>query len=128
MAPTEKKRILVVDDEDDIREVATLSLEAVGGHQVLTATSGREGLAVAAAQVPDAILLDVMMPDLDGPSTLALLREQETTREIPVVFLTAKVQAADRRRLESLGAAAVLAKPFDPMTLAGDVGRLLGWS
>jgi CheY-like chemotaxis protein len=123
-----RKRILVVDDEPDIREVATLSLEAVGGHEVVTAASGREGLARAAEQRPDAILLDVMMPDLDGPATVELLRAGAATRDIPVVFLTAKVQASDRRCFEDLGIAAVLAKPFDPMTLARDLGRVLGWS
>jgi CheY-like chemotaxis protein len=126
--PASRKRILVIDDEADIREVARLSLEAVGGHEVLTAASGREGLAVAASEQPDAILIDVMMPDLDGPSTVALLRADAATRDIPVLFLTAKVQAADVRRLEQLGATAVLSKPFDPMTLAGDIGRALGWT
>jgi CheY-like chemotaxis protein len=125
---TQRKRILVVDDEADIREVATLSLEAVGGYEVLTAPCGREGLATAAAERPDALLLDVMMPDLDGPATVALLRQDEATREIPVVLLTAKVQAADHRRFAELGVAGVLAKPFDPMTLADDVARLLSWS
>lgn len=120
--------ILVIDDEDDIREVATLSLQAVAGHRVLTASSGKEGIAVAAAEGPDAILLDVMMPDLDGPGTFAQLRRTEATRAIPVVLLTAKVQAADRRRLEELGVDAVLSKPFDPMTLADDVAGVLGWS
>jgi two-component system alkaline phosphatase synthesis response regulator PhoP len=123
-----KMRILVVDDEPDIREVAQLSLGMVGGHEVMTAASGAEGLAIAQAERPDAIVLDVMMPELDGPSTFARLRENETTRDIPVVFLTAKVQAADVHRLEQLGAAGVLAKPFDPMTLAAELGRVLGWS
>jgi CheY-like chemotaxis protein len=122
-----QKRILLVDDETDIREVAKLSLEAVGGHEVVTAGSGRQGLAMAAEVRPDAILLDVMMPDLDGPSTLALLRQDEALREIPVVLLTAKVQAADRRQFGALDVAGVLAKPFDPMTLADDVARALGW-
>jgi CheY-like chemotaxis protein len=82
---------------------------------------------MAAEVRPDAILLDVMMPDLDGPSTLALLRQDEALREIPVVLLTAKVQAADRRQFGALDVAGVLAKPFDPMTLADDVARALGW-
>jgi CheY-like chemotaxis protein len=125
---TQQKRILLVDDEADIREVAKLSLEAVGGYDVVTASSGREGMAIAAAGRPDAILLDVMMPDLDGPSTVRLLRQDERTRDIPVVLVTAKVQAADRRQFEALGVAAVLAKPFDPMTLSDEVARALGWS
>jgi CheY-like chemotaxis protein len=128
-APTEQgKRILVVDDEDDIREVATVSLEGVGSHEVLTACCGRDAVEIAAAERPDAILLDVMMPDLDGPSTLALLQQTAETRDIPVIFLTAKAQDTDIRALEQLGVAAVLVKPFDPMTLAADIELALGWS
>ncbi|MBD1919950.1 response regulator [Microcoleus sp. FACHB-831] len=119
------KRILVIDDEEDIREVAQLSLEMVGNWEVLTAGSGREGLAVAAAELPDAILLDVMMPDLDGPSTFEKLQENPRTRNIPVILLTAKMQAADRRRFERLGINGVIAKPFDPMTLAEQVAEAL---
>jgi CheY-like chemotaxis protein len=122
------RRILVVDDEDDIREVAAVSLEGVGGHEVLTARGGREALAVATADRPDAILLDVMMPDLDGPSTFALLQGAAETRDIPVIFLTAKAQDADIRAFEELGVTAVLVKPFDPMTLAREIERILGWS
>ena len=127
-ATKQGRRILVVDDEDDIREVATVSLQAVGGHEVLTACCGRDAVAVATAEHPDAILLDVMMPDLDGPSTFALLQETAATRDIPVILLTAKAQDADIRALEGIGVAAVLLKPFDPMTLAADVERVLGWS
>ncbi|HWS70963.1 MAG TPA: response regulator, partial [Thermoanaerobaculia bacterium] len=94
---------------------------------VLSAASGREGVARAVAERPDAILLDVMMPGLDGPATLALLRSIEITREIPVVFLTAKVQSADRRSLAAHGASAIFSKPFDPDRLAGDIGAALGW-
>ena len=122
------KRILLTDDEDHIREVAQLSLETIGGWQVTTAGSGPEAVARAAADRPDAILLDVMMPELDGPSTLERLQADEGTREIPVIFLTAKVQAADRRRFDELGVAAVIAKPFDPLTLADEVAAALGWS
>jgi CheY-like chemotaxis protein len=123
-----RRRILVVDDDDDVREVARLSLEAVGGHTVLTAASGEEGLEVAAAERPDAIVLDVMMPGLDGPSTFVRLGEQEATRHIPVVLLTAKVQAADIRRYEALGVVAVFSKPFDPMTLSDRLAEVLGWA
>ena len=122
------RRILVVDDEDDIREVAQLSLEMVGGWEVLAASSGAEGIARAAAERPDAILLDVMMPDMDGPATFRALRDNPATTEIPVILLTAKVQAADRRRFDDLGVAGVLSKPFDPMELANEVSRTLGWT
>ena len=120
------RRVLLVDDEDDIREIARMSLSAVAGWEVVTAASGREALDAGAASAPvDAVLLDVMMPGLDGPSTLPLLREQPWGRDVPVVFLTAKVQPADRRALEALGAAGIVAKPFDPMTLAGDIEAIL---
>jgi len=121
------KRILVIDDEDDIREVATVSLETVGGWDVMTANGGAQGIAIAERQQPDAILLDVMMPEMDGPTTLQNLQANAATRHIPVILLTAKVQSADRRRLADLGAKAVLAKPFDPLTLADEVAGALGW-
>jgi CheY-like chemotaxis protein len=125
---SERKRILIVDDEDDIREVAQVSLELVGQYEVLTAGCGRDGLARARAEQPDAILLDVMMPDMDGPTTLAELRADPATREIPVVFLTAKTQQADRARLAELGPAGILVKPFDPMKLPGEIAAALRWS
>ncbi len=122
------KRVLIIDDEEDIREVAQVSLETVGGWAVLAAGSAQEGLAKAEQERPDAILLDVMMPDLDGPGTLQKLKENAETKDIPVIFLTAKVQNADRRRLASLGAKGVVAKPFDPLTLAKEVAGILGWA
>jgi CheY-like chemotaxis protein len=122
------KRILIIDDEDDIREVAQVSLELVGGYEVLTAASGPDGVARARAEQPDAILLDVMMPGRDGPSTLLELRADPVTQHIPVVFLTAKNQTAERDRLTRLGADGVLTKPFDPLKLASDVAAALGWT
>lgn len=122
-----EQRILIIDDEEDIREVAQVSLEAVGGYEVLTAASGREGLETARVEQPDAILLDWMMPDMDGPATFEELRGDACIRDIPVVMLTAKVQAADRRRLADLGVRAVLPKPFEPMKLAEQVADALGW-
>lgn len=121
------KRILIVDDEDDIREVAALSLETVAGYQVLSARSGAEALVLAAAEQPDAVLLDVMMPDMDGPTTFQKLQAQPSTAHIPVVFLTAKVQPSERARFASLGVSAVLSKPFDPLTLADQLADALGW-
>jgi CheY-like chemotaxis protein len=122
------RRILIVDDEEDIREVAQLTLEAVGGWEVLTAASGNEALAKAASQQPDAILLDIMMPDLDGLATFQKLQTNPVTQHIPVILLTAKVQAADRHRFAELGLTAMIVKPFDPMTLAERVADALGWS
>ena len=122
------KRILVIDDEDDIREVAQLCLETVGGWEVITAASGSEGLALAASQTPDAILLDVMMPDMDGPTTFKKLQADRSTENIPVILLTAKVQASEQRRFAELGVKAVFVKPFDPMTLADQLAQTLNWS
>ncbi|HSY49106.1 MAG TPA: response regulator [Thermoanaerobaculia bacterium] len=121
------ERILVIDDEEDIREVTSLTLEEAG-FEVLTASSGREGIERAIAEQPDAILLDVMMPEMDGPATLLKLQQTETTRAIPVLFLTAKIQPADKRTLSSLGAVAILSKPFDPDRLGGDINHALGWT
>ena len=120
-------RLLVIDDEEDIRDVATLTLELKEGWEVAAAGSGAEGIALARGARPDAILLDVMMPDLDGPSTLRLLRDLPETKSIPVIFLTAKVQAADRRRYLNLGVNGVIAKPFDPLTLGRTVCECLDW-
>ncbi len=121
------KRVLLVDDEDDIREVAGMSLETVAGWTILAARSGREGLKIAAEQQPDVILLDVMMPDMDGPSTFHNLQQTESTRAIPVIFLTAKAQMREQRGFRELGAQGVISKPFDPLTLADQVSEILGW-
>lgn len=122
-----RRRVLIVDDEEDIRDVAALALETGGDFEVLLANGGRAGLSIARERRPDLILLDVMMPELDGTATLRELRHDEATRSIPVIFLTAKIQTADRRRLSDLGSLGVIAKPFDPMTLAGDVAAMAGW-
>ena len=121
------RHVLIIDDESDIREVAQLGLELIGGWQVATASGGFEGLAQASADRPDAILLDVMMPDIDGPETLRLLRADPATETVPVVFLTARRQVADVEWLEGLGASGVIPKPFDPVTLADDLTKVLGW-
>lgn len=121
------KRILIIDDAEDIREVAQVSLEIIGGWEVLTASSGREGIAKALAEQPDAILLDVMMPDQDGPTTFLQLQANSATQHIPVILLTAKALANDRRMFADLGVASVIAKPFEPMFLASQVAQVLGW-
>ena len=122
------RRVLIVDDEDAIREIAQLSMEVVGGHRTTGASSGAEALDRAAADPPDAILLDVMMPGLDGPATVARLQADPRTRDIDVVLLTAKVRPSDLARVDMLpGVAGVIAKPFDPMTLPAQVADILGW-
>ena len=121
------RHILIIDDEDDIREVASLSLETIAGWQVSTASSGAEGIAKATALHPDAILMDVMMPGMDGPTTFRQMQQIPAIAHIPVLLLTAKVQGVDQRRFAGLGVAAVLFKPFDPMTLATQMSEVLGW-
>jgi CheY-like chemotaxis protein len=121
-------KVLIIDDEDDIREVAALSLESVAGWDVIMANSGTQGLVRAAEQQPDAILLDVMMPGMDGPTTFRELRKNPATAKIPVLLLTAKVQASDQRRFADLGVEAILFKPFDPLTLSQQIADVLGWS
>lgn len=117
------KRILLI---DDIREVTQVSLELMGGWKVLTARSGREGLAKAMAEQPEAILLDVMMPDVDGPTTFQKLQDEPTTCHIPTILLTARVQPSDHRLFSELGVQGLIAKPFDPLRLAQQVDDLLG--
>jgi len=122
-----RRRILIIDDEDDIRQVAAMSLETVAGWDVVTASSGAQGIRRAQVEQPDAILLDVMMPGMDGPTTFLELRKSGETARIPVILLTAKVQGADQKRFASLGVSGVLFKPFDPLTLAAQMSDALGW-
>ena len=119
-------KILLIDDDDDVRRVAHLSLSRLGRMEVVDEGSGASGLLRAAVERPDAILLDVMMPGMDGPATLAALRADPATASIPVLFLTAKAMASEVERLLRLGALGVLTKPFDPLTLAAQVRRALG--
>lgn len=118
-------KVLLIDDEDDIRRIAKLSLTRVGGLDVVDAADGATGVALAGAESPDVILLDVMMPGQDGPATLAALRANPATAGIPVVFLTAKAMPEELQRLLKLGVRGVLNKPFDPMTLPGQLKLIL---
>lgn len=110
--------VLYVEDEPDIRTVASLALHNIGGLAVETCGSGREALELAGRSRPDLILMDVMMPDLDGPATLSRLRENPATAAIPVVFMTAKAQPEEVEYFKGLGVVDVIGKPFDPLTLA----------
>lgn len=121
------RSILIIDDDDDIREVAALSLESVAGWIVHKARSGAEGIASAGELQPDAIIMDVMMPGMDGPTTFRTMQQTKGIEHIPVILLTAKVQGIDQRRFADLGVAAVLFKPFDPMLLSGQISTALGW-
>jgi CheY-like chemotaxis protein len=120
--------VLVIDDSALIRQIAQIGL-GLGGLRTLAAENGTEGMAMAASERPDAILLDVVMPDPDGPKTLDGLRRDAQTAGIPVIFLTGLADAEDERaKLAALGADGVIAKPFDPETLAEVVAGMLGWS
>ena len=118
-------RVLYVDDESDIREIAQLALELDPAIRVRTAATGAEAIALAESFAPDLVLLDVMMPEMDGVATLAQLRSHEVTRRTPVIFITARTQASEVLRFKCLGALAVIPKPFDPMRLAAQVRALM---
>jgi two-component system, OmpR family, response regulator len=119
------RKVMLVDDEDDIRTVGHLSLSRVGGWETVLAASGAEAVSKAAAERPDLILLDVMMPGMDGPTTFSQLRAQAATARTPIIFMTAKNQKQEVARYLELGAAGVIGKPFDPMTLPSEIKRLL---
>lgn len=121
------RRILVIDDEADIREIAKVSLQITKQWDVLTAASGDEGVAIAADEQPDAILLDVVMPEMDGLATLKQLKDNPASKLIPVILLTATVRIATRKQYVQLGAKAVMNKPFDPGALANQIEAALGW-
>jgi CheY-like chemotaxis protein len=118
------RKVLLVDDEADIRKIASLTLKHVGGWEVVQACSGAEALEAAVRELPDVILLDVMMPGTDGPSTLEALRANPITAAIPVIFVTAKIQTNERQQISLLGAAGIIAKPFDAMRLSDEVRRI----
>ena len=126
MADTTLQRILFVEDDPDIQTVARMALEAVGGFTVLACSHGAEALDKISGFSPDLILLDVMMPGMDGPATLEALRRLPEAAHVPVVFMTAKVQAQEVARYRELGAVDVIAKPFDPMALSETVRSI--WS
>lgn len=121
---TELKRVLYVEDEPDIQTVAKLALEMIGGFEVKVCSSGTEALEHVNAFAPDLILLDVMMPGMDGPTTLKAIRERPDLIHIPVIFMTAKVQPQELHEYKLLGAVDVIPKPFDPMTLAATVQKI----
>lgn len=121
------KRILIIDDEYRIREIIKLTLEMMAGWEILMAGSGAEGLSIAEAEQPDAILLDMMMPEMDGTATLSYLQANVATQHIPVLLLTAKLPVSGEPQFIQLGAKAVIPKPFDPLFLANQIADVLGW-
>jgi CheY-like chemotaxis protein len=122
------KALLIVDDEDDIRTIVQAALEELAGWQVLGAASGLEGLDLAKTTRPDAILLDISMPDMDGFAIFARLQQDPATQAIPVLVLTSKVLARDLAQFELLQVAGVITKPFNPLTLAQQIATLLHWN
>jgi len=116
MAPLRK--ILMVEDDPDIQTVAAFALEAVGGFEVAVCSGGAEALTCVDDFAPDLVLLDVMMPAMDGPSLLRILRERPGTASLPVIFMTAKAQPSEVAAYKALGALGVVTKPFVPMTLS----------
>ncbi len=115
------QRILMVEDDPDIQTITKFTLEAVGGFTVQVCGEGRCALETTRSYNPDLILLDVMMPDLDGPGVLKLLRANPDTKQIPVIFMTAKAQPSEIAEFKQLGAVDVIPKPFDPMTLSDTI-------
>ena len=118
-------RILVIDDDDDVREITQLALEVMGGCDVLVAAGGAAGLELARAHRPDVVLLDVMMPGMDGPTTFGHLQRDPATWDIPVILLTAKVQVGRRQVWDGLAIAGVISKPFNPTTLTAEIDVLV---
>lgn len=118
--------ILYVEDDLDIQEVTRFALERIGGYRVRLAQSGPQAIVMAGQDPPDLLLIDVMMPDMDGPTTLEHLRRDPRLASTPVIFITASVASQEVRQLRSLGAIEVIAKPFDPIELSGMIAQ--AWS
>lgn len=122
-----ERRILIIDDEEAIQTVVQFGLKMTAGWDVMTASSGSEGILRAQAEQPDMILLDVMMPEMDGLSTFRALQQNNETRSIPVIFLTAKAQASEKRLLNDTGVNGVITKPFNALDLAEQICKVLDW-
>ena len=119
------KRVLIIDDDDDVREATQICLEVINDWEIFTASSGRQGLIEAIANQPDLILLDVMMPDMDGLETFTELQANSVTRPIPVILLTAKAQPAELRSFTQLQVSDIITKPYDPFDLSLRVAQVL---
>lgn len=118
-------KVLIIDDEEDTRSICSMSLGLIDGAEVVEASSGKEGIKVAAEEKPDVIILDLLMPEMDGTATLRNLRKNPETAEIPVIFLTVKGMFSEFDDLKNLGALAVLTKPFDPTRLGSQIYEIL---
>ncbi|MGC1305728.1 MAG: response regulator [Phormidesmis sp.] len=122
------RRILIVDDDADIREATQLCLEITGHWEVLKASNGPDGIAIAQSEKPDAILLDMMLPGMDGMTILKKLRENPETQQIPIVILTAKAQSSEQKTFRLLKVASVITKPYDPLTISDQIAAALAQS
>jgi len=122
------RKVLIVDDQADIRDIARVGLELTTDWEVQVAAGGEEALEIAGRDRPDVILLDVMMPHMDGPTAVRALRANPATFDIPVILLTARMLSEDGSDLAELAISGLLSKPFDPMALAESVSSLLGWT
>lgn len=122
------KRILVIDDEDGVREIIQICLESMTDWEVLTASSGREGIEIAQSEHPDVIMLDVMMPYMDGPTTFKQLQAITETCDIPTILLTAKAQSCEQQEFLDLGVAGLITKPFLPEDLVIRICKILNWN
>ena len=124
----ENKRILVIDDEEYVREVIQICLETVAGWEVIAANSGISGIEIAEKEQPDAILLDVMMPEMDGIMTFKQLQLSQLTKNIPIVLLTAKAEVTQDQELAKIGIKATIPKPFEPLELPIQIAKALNWN
>ncbi|HEY9826995.1 MAG TPA: response regulator [Stenomitos sp.] len=121
------KRVLIIDDEETIQTIVQFGIEMAAGWKVITASSGSEGLSTAESASPDVILLDVMMPEMDGIATFKALQDNQNTAHIPVILLTAKAQTAEKRQFHELGVNGVITKPFNSLDLPGQIAKILQW-
>jgi two-component system, OmpR family, alkaline phosphatase synthesis response regulator PhoP len=123
----ETKRVLIIDDEETIQTVVKFGIKIAAGWEVLTASSGPQGIQTAQSEVLDVILLDVMMPDMDGIATFQALQTYPETEQIPVIFLTAKAQTAEKSQFNDLGVSGIITKPFNSLDLPGQIAKILHW-
>jgi two-component system, OmpR family, alkaline phosphatase synthesis response regulator PhoP len=121
------KRVLIIDDEETIQTVVQFGIKLAAGWEVLIAGSGAQGIQTAQVEQPDVILLDVMMPEMDGIATFRALQSQRETEQIPVILLTAKAQTAETRQFNELGVSGVITKPFNSLNLPEQISRILHW-
>jgi DNA-binding response OmpR family regulator len=118
-------KVLIIDDEEDTRSIFSMSLGLIGGINVIEAASGKDGIAKAIAEKPDVIVLDLLMPGMDGTQTFLTLRKEPETEKVPVIFMTVKGMFSEFDNLKEMGALAVMTKPFDPTTLSDNIKKIL---